>query len=89
MGVPVITLVGPAFYERLSYSNLNNAGLGDLCAFNLEQYEMKAVELAFDIERRRYIKANLRSQICQLPLGQPIEFVRDFTNKISDILGRS
>jgi predicted O-linked N-acetylglucosamine transferase (SPINDLY family) len=32
MGVPTITLVGPGFPERLSYSNLSNAGLGDLCA---------------------------------------------------------
>ena len=29
MGVPVVTLVGEAFFERLSYSNLNNAGLAN------------------------------------------------------------
>ncbi|MEJ0069233.1 MAG: tetratricopeptide repeat protein [Pseudomonadota bacterium] len=34
MGVPTVTLVGPAFFERLSYSNLSNAGLGDLCSFS-------------------------------------------------------
>jgi predicted O-linked N-acetylglucosamine transferase (SPINDLY family) len=87
MGVPVVTLVGQSFYERLSYSNLNNAGLGDLCAFNFAQYKDNAVRLALDIERRRFLRQNLRAQIKQNPLGQPQLFAKDFGNTIKITLG--
>ena len=55
MGVPVVTLVGP-FFERLSYSNLSNCDLGDLCSFRLLEYTSTAVQLANDIDRRRHLK---------------------------------
>lgn len=82
MGVPVISLVGPAFYERLSYSNLSNAGLGDLCAFTQEEYIQKAVALAADKERRQFLRTNLRQQIGNHPLGDATRFVRNFEAKI-------
>lgn len=78
MGVPVVSLVGEAFFERLSYSNLNNAGLGELCVTNVDDYVAKAVALAADnawrTEFRRTIGARLRAH----PLGQPEDFARDF-----------
>lgn len=88
MGVPVVTLVGPCFFERLSYSNLNNSGLGDLCAFSLKEYKDIALKLVGDKDRRRYLKHNLRQQILQHPLGQPERFAKNFTDKIADVLGR-
>lgn len=88
MGVPVVTLVGPCFFERLSYSNLNNSGLGDLCAFSVEEYQKIALQLVADKERRRYLRNNLRGQILQHPLGQSERFVKNFTDKIADVLGR-
>lgn len=88
MGVPVVTLVGEAFFERLSYSNLNNCGLGDLCAFSVAEYQAIAIALAKNKERLRYLRKNLRQQIKQYPLGQPERFVRSFEGVIADILGR-
>lgn len=88
MGVPVITLVGPAFYERISYSNLNNFGLADLCAFNLQQYKDITMELVINKERRQYLRNHLRTQIINHPLGQPKKFVENFDKTISNILGR-
>src|SRR6185295_2708913 len=35
MGVPTVTLIGSAIFERMSYSVLTNAGLGDLCTRNV------------------------------------------------------
>ncbi|ESQ88894.1 hypothetical protein ABAC460_14025 [Asticcacaulis sp. AC460] len=87
MGVPVITLVGPAFFERLSYSNLSNCGLGDLCAFSLAEYVDKAVELAGDRARRQHLRTNLRADIAKHPLGQPKQFTDAFYAKIKDVLG--
>jgi protein O-GlcNAc transferase len=78
MGVPVVSLVGEAFYERLSYSLLSNVGLQDLCAFDLDAYHRVAVELAQDRERRRTLRRTLRDRIRQSPLGQTEQFARDF-----------
>lgn len=86
MGVPVITLVGAGIYERLSYSNLTNAGLGDLCATNVEDYIKIAVNLAKDIDRRETLRFNLRQQIRSNPLGQTERFVRDFEAQIIKVL---
>jgi len=86
MGVPVITLVGPAFFERLSYSNLSNAGLGEFCAFTLEDYIKKAVALAGDKEKLKYLRNNLRAQILQHPLGQTQRFADNFYKMVEKTL---
>ena len=85
MGVPVITLVGPAFFERLSYSNLSNAGLGDLCTFSVSDYIEKAVALAADRPRREHLRHGLRPQIRNAPLGQPERFSRTFFDAIAGV----
>lgn len=86
MGVPAITLVGAGIYERLSYSNLTNAGLGDLCATNVDDYIKIAVNLANDKERRETLRFNLRQQIRSNPLGQTERFVRNFEAQIIKVL---
>ena len=78
MGVPTVTKVGMGFPERLSYSNLSNAGLGDLCAFTAEEFVRKAVGLAEDKARRRDLRKNLRGMIASNPLGNAREFVNAF-----------
>jgi len=86
MGVPVVTLVGAAFFERLSYSNLSNAGLGDLCAFTRDEYVAKAVELSADVKRRSFLRQNLRALIRRNPLGQTERFADNFYKKIEEVL---
>jgi predicted O-linked N-acetylglucosamine transferase (SPINDLY family) len=78
MGVPVVSLVGEALFERLSHSILNNAGLPDLSVTTVEAFVAKAVALAGDSELRRLLRANLRDQIRAGPLGQTEQFARDF-----------
>jgi predicted O-linked N-acetylglucosamine transferase (SPINDLY family) len=78
MGVPTVTYVGDAFFERLSYSNLSNAGLGDLCTFSHDDFVRVAVALAADHPRRSELKRSLRSDIRQKPLGRTDWFVEDF-----------
>ena len=85
MGVPTVTLVGPGFPERLSYSNLSNAGLGDLAAFTVEDYVNRAVALAEDRARRRLLRQGLRDMIRGRPLGQADRFVRHFYAKAAQI----
>jgi protein O-GlcNAc transferase len=82
MGVPAVTLVGPAFFERLSYSNLSNAGLGDLCSFTPDDYVRIAVALAGDRARRLALRHGLRDQIRRLPLGMTDRWVEHLQRQI-------
>lgn len=77
MGVPVVSLRGEAFFERLSWSILSNAGLGDLCAADLDGYRRIALALAADAPRRLDLKRTLRRRIKSSPLGQTEAFARD------------
>jgi predicted O-linked N-acetylglucosamine transferase (SPINDLY family) len=83
MGVPLVSLVGEAFYERLSFSILSNAGLADLCAGNLDDYRRIARELAADRDRRLTLRKGLREQIRRSPLGDGVQFARDFYDMIA------
>ncbi len=85
MGVPCVSLVGPGFAERLSYSNLSNAGLGDLAVFSVEDYVKAAAALAGDRSRRRLLRHGLRDMIRSHPLGQPDRFVRAFYSKAEEV----
>jgi predicted O-linked N-acetylglucosamine transferase (SPINDLY family) len=70
--------VGDGFFERLSYSNLSNAGLGDLCTFSQEDFVRVVVELAADHDRRKELRRTLRDDIRAKPLGRTDWFVEDF-----------
>ncbi|MFL5296781.1 MAG: tetratricopeptide repeat protein [Phenylobacterium sp.] len=83
MGVPVVSLRGEAFFERLSFSILSNAGLADLAAPDPEAYAQIAVALAADVERLRALRASLRDMLRRGPLGQGEAFARDFYDLIA------
>jgi len=89
MGVPVITLVGEAMFERLSYSILTNAGLGDLCARSVEEYVEVARGLAADRERRARLRTELRSMLKASALGQTRQFATDFYAMIESAVLRA
>jgi hypothetical protein len=89
MGVPVVTLVGETFFERMSYSNLSNCGLYDLCTFSCQGYRDRAIGLAHDRARRRYLKRTLCQQISGLPLGNPSEFVRRFYDLTKSVIAKA
>jgi predicted O-linked N-acetylglucosamine transferase (SPINDLY family) len=78
MGVPVVTLVGESFCERMSYSNLANAGLPELCTRTRADYVAKAVAVAGDLAWRQELRRTLRERIRSHPLGRPDRFARDF-----------
>jgi protein O-GlcNAc transferase len=78
MGAPVVSLRGEAFFERLSYSILSNAGLGELVGADLDEYQAIAVKLAGDRERRRDLRTTMRQRLRASPLGQTETFARDF-----------
>jgi len=89
MGVPVVSLKGPALYERLSASILANAGLGDLVADDLAGFQRIARDLAADRARREMLRRELRGQLRQGPLGDTAGFARDFYAMLARALDRA
>ena len=86
MGVPVVSMVGDALFERLSYSLLTNAGLGDLVVRTPEAFVQTALKLAGDPARRRVLRLTLRDQIKASPLYAHEAFARDFYNLVAETL---
>jgi len=83
MGVPTVTLAGEALFERLSYSILQNAGLGDLCAATQDEFHEIAIRLAADNDRIQALRTGLRAQIKASPLGQTEQFAKDFYDLVA------
>lgn len=79
MGVPVVTLAGEYYVERISASKLTAIGLEHLVTYNKEDYVSRAVELASAPEQRAMLRNSLRktmaeSALCDSPgLANAIE----------------
>lgn len=84
MGCPVISLVGPALHQRVSYSLLENAGCGELACRSLEEYMGTAVLLARDHDSLRDYRHKMRPALASSPLCQSERFARNFEKVISE-----
>ena len=83
MGVPVVTLVGPSVFERLSYSALMNAGLEALTADTVDKYVQIAIDLAGDTARLAELKQGLRERMKASPMGDTRQFAIDFYETVA------
>ena len=63
MGVPVVTLVGDAIHQRVSYAILDRLGLGELCAKTVDEYVEKAIALANSPDDLRFLRQNMRESV--------------------------
>jgi len=63
MGVPVVSLAGRRFIERLSATMLTAVGLEELIAADREEYVAIAVALAQDRKRRAELRSDLRARM--------------------------
>ncbi len=61
-GVPVVTLRGPTFAQRVAPSLLNAVGMNELVCDDEENYQATVLALAADPQRRADIKAHLLNQ---------------------------
>ncbi len=83
MGVPVISLIGEAFFERLSASIMANSNVGDLATTDPDEFVRIAAALAGDRARRLEMRQNLREWMKAGPLGQTEQFAADFYDMIA------
>ncbi len=86
MGVPVVARVGDAVFERLSYSVLENVGLGELCAKTTDEYVDIAVKLANDPARIGELRRGMRDRLKASPLGKPKQFAEAYYEAIAKVV---
>jgi predicted O-linked N-acetylglucosamine transferase (SPINDLY family) len=87
MGAPTVTLAGPAIYERLGWSILNNLGLADLAAPDVAAYERTAVALADDPARLAELRRTARQRVASHPIGQARAFAACFYDLVAGAIG--
>lgn len=85
MGVPVVSLVGPSFHQRISYSVLMQCGLDELCAFTPDEFVAKGVALAHDVPRIRTMRQGLRDVLRASPLCDEPRFLHQFQEMLEQV----
>lgn len=89
MGVPVVTLAGPAepgrHAWRVGASLLSAVGLGELVAASPDEYVAAAVRLAADADARRQYRRTLRRRLLESPLCD----ARAYADRVARALERA
>jgi protein O-GlcNAc transferase len=88
-GVPVVTLRGRAFHERIGASILASAGLEALIADSLPEFAAKARELARDTASLAELRAGLRQRLLAGPLGDGPGFAQAFYDAMAREIAKS
>lgn len=86
MGVPVVSLVGEANHQRISYSVLMHCGLEELCVFKPEDYVARAVALAGDRARLTAWRTGLREIMRESPLCDEPRFLYQFQEMLEQVV---
>lgn len=77
VGVPVVTLLGRTFAQRVAASLLHQVGLDDLVAGDERDFVDQVVALAQDAPRRAVLREHLTAQAAASPLFDGARFARD------------
>ncbi|MEP7303168.1 MAG: BTAD domain-containing putative transcriptional regulator [Caldimonas sp.] len=77
VGVPVVTIEGPTFAQRVASSLLQTTGLPELVCRDVEGYRATVIALANDPARRAALRARLESGRAANPLFDGARFARD------------
>jgi predicted O-linked N-acetylglucosamine transferase (SPINDLY family) len=85
MGVPVVTYVGDAFHQRISYSALMQCGLEELCTFSHDDFVARAVKLAGEREKLAAWRTGLRDIMLASPLCDEQRFLFQFQDMLEQV----
>jgi predicted O-linked N-acetylglucosamine transferase (SPINDLY family) len=88
MGTPVLTVLGQAFCARMAASLLNAVGLTECIASDLDDYVVRATQLAQDPARQARIRQALRDGAWRRGLGDGPAFARRFEDAIRRVVVR-
>ena len=76
MGVPVITLAGKRYVERLSATKLVSVGVEELITTSVNEYVSKAIELTQDPAALEHYHKTLREPMIRSPLCDPLSLAQ-------------
>jgi protein O-GlcNAc transferase len=85
MGVPVVSLMGPAVVSRAGFSQASNLGMTELVAETWEEYEKIAISLAGDLNRLAEMRATLRQRMEKSPLMDSRRFTANIESVYRDL----
>ncbi len=85
MGVPVLTCVGTTMAGRAAASQLLAIGLDDMLTVTLEEYEAKALQLAFEPS----VMAEVRQRLSVNRATHPLFDMQRFTRNLEDAFARA
>lgn len=85
-GVPYITLYGRPSVGTLGGAILSSVGLDDLIALDIDSYIKKAIELACDIERLKFLRENIRTRMLSGMLTDELYFARIVENAYREMI---
>jgi len=85
MGVPVVSLVGERNLGRAGLSILNNVGLGELAAKDVDAYVETGMRLAQDQVRLAALRASLRERMRSSPLLDAEGYTRKVEQAFRDM----
>jgi predicted O-linked N-acetylglucosamine transferase (SPINDLY family) len=86
MGVPVVTLAGQHYVERISASKLQALDLAELTATDIATYIQIACTLASDPRRRAELRKTLRPRLLASPLGDPVSLAQALSSAFAAML---
>jgi protein O-GlcNAc transferase len=87
MGVPVLTLVGTAHRQRVSFSLLKNIGIEETIAFTEREYAAIAQRLAGDLQSLQDLRERVATNVRASILCAPERFTRQFEAALSHVWG--
>ncbi|MHA1566751.1 MAG: tetratricopeptide repeat protein [Alphaproteobacteria bacterium] len=85
MGVPVVTLVGDSYHQRISYALLSHVGLDELCTHTPEAFVEAAVNLANDIDSLKFLRQNLRNVLQESYLCDGPRYAKNFCDVMENL----
>ena len=85
MGVPVVTLVGDGYHQRISYAILDRLGLGELCAKTVDEYVEKSIALANSPDDLRFLRQNMRDSVRSSIFYDGPRYARQFCDTMWDL----
>ena len=88
MGVPVVSLVGPALHQRISYAVMQHVGCSELCAETPQSYIDIAVRLAQNPDHLKGYFYALRNMVSHSVLADPKAFSIGFQQVLDELTSR-
>ena len=85
MGVPMLTRQGDRFFAHAGETILRNAGLPDWIAADDDDYVVKAVRFASNLDQLTALRGTLRGQVLASPLFDAPRFARHFEEAMRDM----